>query len=117
MSDPPRIIAILTAKADKSGELLSLLRGMLPHCRAEPGNLRWEIWQDSSRAGCYVLDEMYTDAAALDAHRETPHYRYYRAGVGDLADREVLVLTPLSVGTAKPETVTPGTAAPGSTGL
>lgn len=110
MSHAPRIIAILTAKPGKSDELLSLLRGMLPHCRAEPGNLRWEIWEDRSKPGCYVLDELYRDAAALDAHRETPHYRYYRAGIGDLAERDVMTLAAVLREPASSGPVAPGPA-------
>jgi len=97
-----RIIALLIARAGKAGELKALLRGMVPHCRAEPGNLRWDIWQDRSQADRYVLDELYEDDDAVAAHRETPHYRYYLAGIHDLADRTAVVLEPVEVGIPKP---------------
>lgn len=97
-----KITAILTARPGKVGELKALLRGMVPHCRAEPGNLRWDIWQDRSQADRYVLDELYEDANAVAAHRETPHYKYYLAGIHDLADRVAFVLEPVEMGSPKP---------------
>lgn len=97
MVTPAKITAILTAKPDREGDLLTLLETMAPHCRAEPGNLRWDIWQDQSRPGRYVLDELYVDEAAVAAHRQTPHFLDYLARVGDIADRMAIVSTPVSV--------------------
>jgi quinol monooxygenase YgiN len=74
---------------------------MLPHCRAEPGNLRWDIWEGRTQHGLYVLDELYENDAAVAAHRETLHFNYYQAGIDDLADRIALVLDPLDVDFSK----------------
>ena len=97
MTAPIKIMAILTARPGKAGELKALLHGMVPHCRAEHGNLRWDIWQDRSQADRYVLDELYVDDAAVAAHRETAHFKYYLAGIHELADRIALVLDPVEV--------------------
>jgi quinol monooxygenase YgiN len=102
MSSYVKITAMLTARPEKAEKLRSLLLGMAPHCRAEPGNLRWDIWQDQSRPGCYVLDELYQNGIAVAAHRETPHYKDYLARIGDLADRTALVLSPIEVEHARP---------------
>ena len=40
MTAPVKIMATLTARPGKAGQLKALLHGMVPHCRAEPGNLR-----------------------------------------------------------------------------
>ena len=93
-----KITAILTAHPGKAAELSALLVGMAPPCRAEPGNLRWDIWRDPTHEGRYVLDELYRDAAAVEAHRDTPHYRSYLAKVPELADRMALVLEAVDVG-------------------
>ena len=50
MTAPVKITAILTARPGKAEALKALLHGMVPHCRAEPGNLRWDIWRDRSQA-------------------------------------------------------------------
>ena len=41
----------------------ALIRGMVGPCRAEPGNLRWDVWQDRDDPNRFVLDELYADDA------------------------------------------------------
>lgn len=94
---PVKITASLTAWPGKADELEALLIGMAPHCRAEPGNLRWDIWRDQSAPERYVLDELYRDGDAAAAHRQTPHYQDYLARIPGLAERSALVLEPVAV--------------------
>ena len=98
MTSQIKITAILTARPDKADKLLSLLTGMAPQCRAEPGNLRWDVWRDQSERARFVLDELYVDSAAAAAHRATPHYKDYLAQIPDLADRFAIVSDPAQVG-------------------
>ena len=95
---PAKITAILTAHPGKAAELEDLLTAMAPHCRAEPGNRRWDIWREPSPGARFVLDELYVDAAAVEAHRNTPHYQNYLARIPELADRTALVLEAVAVG-------------------
>ncbi len=97
MPQPVKITAILSARPGKADELEALLLGMVPDCRAEPGNLRWDVWLDRSQPGRYVLDELYLGDAAVAAHRETPHYKTYLARIGELAERHAHVLEPVEV--------------------
>lgn len=97
MSTPVKITAILAARPGKAAELEALLRGMVPACRAEPGNLRWDIWRDQSVPTRFVLDELYTDNDAVAAHRATPHFNTYLSRINDLAERTALVLEPAQV--------------------
>ena len=92
-----KIMAILAARPGKADELKALLFGMVAPCRAEPGNLRWDIWQDAADPARVVLDELYTDHAAVTAHRETAHFKNYFARINDLAERTALVLDPVQV--------------------
>lgn len=92
-----KITAILTGRPGRTEELKALLLGMASHCRAEAGNLRWDIWQDQAQPDRYVLDELYVSEAAVTAHRGSPHYQRYLARVADLADRTALVLRPVLV--------------------
>lgn len=94
---PVKITAILTAHSDKAAEVRYLLEGMAPLSRAEPGNLRWDVWQDLSEPGRFVLDELYRDQAAVEAHRQTPHYQDYLARIPMLADRTAFVLEAVAV--------------------
>jgi quinol monooxygenase YgiN len=97
MPNPVKIVAILAARPGKTDELKALVSGMVAPSRAEPGNLRWDVWQDQAQAGRFVLDELYTDNAAVAAHRETPHFKDYLARINDLAERTALVLDPAEV--------------------
>ncbi len=97
MTSHVKIAAILTAHPGRAEALWSLLNGMAPHCRAEPGNLRWDVWRDQSQHGRFVLDELYVDGAAVAAHRVTPHYKNYLAQIPDLADRLAVVCGPAQV--------------------
>lgn len=50
--------------------------------RDEPGCLRFNVLQDAKDADVYYFYEVYRDQAALDAHRQAPHYAVWR-GVAD----------------------------------
>jgi quinol monooxygenase YgiN len=41
-----KIMATLLARSGKAAELEALLFAHAPHCRMEPGNLRWDVWRD-----------------------------------------------------------------------
>lgn len=97
MTHTAKIVAILTARPGKEQALKALLEGMLAPSRAEPGNLRWDIWQDSAEPTSFLLDELYRDHAAVAFHRETPHFRHYVSRINELADRTALVLDPVQV--------------------
>jgi autoinducer 2-degrading protein len=46
--------------------------------RLEPGVLRFDVLQQTDDPAQFVLVEIYRDAAAQAAHRETPHYPVWR---------------------------------------
>lgn len=97
MTSNIKITAILTARPGKADALEALLQGMIAPCRAEPGNLRWDIWRDQADKDRFVLDELYLDQAAVAAHRETSHFRNYLSTINDLAERTALVLDPVDI--------------------
>jgi quinol monooxygenase YgiN len=92
MTGNVKTVGILTAYPGKETELRSLLEGLIGSSRSEPGNLRYDLWADSSEPGVFVLDELYLDADAAAAHRASPHFQHYCANVGALADRRTLSL-------------------------
>lgn len=97
MAQTAKIVAVLTARPGKVEALKDLLEAMVAPSRAEPGNLRWDVWQDRLEPTSFVLDELYRDHAAIAAHRETPHFQNYVQRINDLADRTALVLDPVQV--------------------
>ena len=50
-----KIVAVLTARADTVDRLRALLDAMLKPSRAEPGNLRYDLWQDQSDPNRFVM--------------------------------------------------------------
>lgn len=97
MMNQRKITAILKARTGKAAQLESLLKQLAVASRLEPGNLRWDIWQDQADAGTFVLDELYADDAAVLAHRAAPHFQMYLASINDLAERTPIVSRPLDV--------------------
>lgn len=49
--------------------------------RTEAGNFRFDVLRDTERENVFHLVEVYADEAAVDAHRETPHYRTWKETV------------------------------------
>jgi quinol monooxygenase YgiN len=52
--------------------------------RREPGVVRFDLLADRDDPGHFVLVEVYRDAAAAAAHKETAHYAAWRDAVADL---------------------------------
>lgn len=52
--------------------------------RAEPGNYRFDVLQDPDDENHFVIYEAFEDEAAVDAHRQTEHYRKTVEGLKDL---------------------------------
>ncbi len=50
----------------------------------EPGCARFDVLRDQSGGGKFVLVEVYRDAAAAAAHKETAHYSAWRDTVADM---------------------------------
>jgi len=97
MSKHVKTVAILAAHAGKAEDLREMLESMVSPSRAEPGNLQYNLWQVDSDSSSFVLDEIYVDRMALDAHRATPHFQNYLSRIAGLADRTVLMLESLDV--------------------
>ena len=57
--------------------------------RDEPGCFRFDILQDDSDPNRFHLYEVYTDEAALEAHRNAPHFKKWRATVQDWFDGDI----------------------------
>ena len=47
----------------------------------EPGNLRFDVIQQTHDANRFVLYEVYRDEAGMNAHKETSHYARWRDAV------------------------------------
>ncbi|SRR5471030_2380689 len=64
----------INVKADKVDAFLTVFRDNHLGAIKEPGNLRFDVLQDSTIATRFFIYEAYTDEAAVAAHKKTPHY-------------------------------------------
>jgi len=74
----------LTVKPEAVAEFL---RATLANHRGsvrEPGVLRFDVLQDEEDPGRFLLYEVFRDEAAVQAHRETPHYNAWAQAVEPL---------------------------------
>ncbi len=97
MAPSVKIIGILTALPGKAEELQALLLDTQAASRAEPGNLRWDIWRDQAGLDSFVLDELYASQDDVAAHFGTQHFKNYVVKAKDLAERTPLILNPVNV--------------------
>ncbi len=54
------------------------------HSVQEPGMARFDVIQQCDDPQCFVLVEVYRDAAAPAAHKETMHYQKWRDTVAEM---------------------------------
>jgi quinol monooxygenase YgiN len=88
----------MTVKPGKAEECIELLKAAVAETRKEPGCVQYMAHQSTENPLTFVFYETYKDEAALEAHRNSPHFaRYVAGGIGPLVEsvtREMLV--PLS---------------------
>jgi quinol monooxygenase YgiN len=86
-------------KAGREAAVESILRGMIGNTRSEPGCKKYDFYRSTVAPSgtVFCLVERYADDAAIQAHRETAHYKDYRARIMDLLERpiDVTLLEPL----------------------
>ena len=92
------VFASFYPKKDKSSEVKKIILAMIAPTRSEEGNEIYNFYEtkkDGEKNTSFHLFEVYKDSAALDFHRNTPHYKNYRLEIVDLLDRpiDVKVLT------------------------
>lgn len=81
-------------------QVRSILADMVGSTRAEDGNLAYDLYvSEADGRHMFHLVERYRDQQALLAHRDTPHYKAYRAAIPDHLDAPigVVVMDPLDV--------------------
>jgi quinol monooxygenase YgiN len=92
------VVARFYPKAGSEAQVQSILTGMVEPTRAEPGCRRYDLFRSGAGAESgFCLIERYVDQAAIELHRQTDHYKAYRAVIIDLLARpiDVAILQPL----------------------
>ena len=65
----------INIKPDRVDEFLQVFRANHEGAIREPGNLRFDVLQDPKVKTRFFIYEAYQDDAAVQAHKETPHYQ------------------------------------------
>ncbi len=79
----------------KPGKRSEFLEAMLPNAEAsvrdEPGCHVFDVLEAQEEPDTFYLYELYTDKQALQAHKETSHYKASRAVVNDLVEAQSVI--------------------------
>ena len=88
------ILAIFYPKKDKNNEVKEIILSMINPTRSEEGNELYNFYEEKNnedKSTSFHLFEIYKDSAALDFHRNTPHYKNYRSKIVDLLEKPIEV--------------------------
>src|SRR3954466_12261953 len=76
------LMAKYVVKAGRGDEVAAALRRMAPLVKAgEPGCTLYHANRAAENPDRFLLYEHYTDQAALEAHRNTPHFKEIIEGI------------------------------------
>ncbi|MGH8228950.1 MAG: putative quinol monooxygenase [Steroidobacteraceae bacterium] len=96
----PLVVARFAPQAGHEARVQAILEGMVVSTRAEPGCRRYDLYRSAAAGSTlFCLIEQYADEAAIEAHRQTPHYKAYRESIAELlaSPIDVTRLDPLDV--------------------
>jgi quinol monooxygenase YgiN len=93
------IFATITPKPEHRDAVEQALRVMVQQTRAEPGNLRYDLFVHEGDELTFALFELYVDQAGVEAHRHSAHYQAYRAATVHwlAAPTQVRLARPLAI--------------------
>ena len=77
------VFASFTPKDGGDAEVEQILKGMVKPTRSEPGCEVYDLFRSTDESQTFHLFEVYRDRDALEAHRETAHYKAYRSKILD----------------------------------
>lgn len=88
---------LLKVKPGTEAEVVALFKPLAEASRQEPGCLMYIAHQHRDDPTRFLVYEQYKDDAALDAHRDSPHFRRYAAEGFYLhvVERQVDIFNPL----------------------
>ena len=68
------VVATYTAKPDTAEQVAQLLPRLADASRQEPGNISYTVARSLERPHVFTIVEVYDDADAFTAHRESAHF-------------------------------------------
>ncbi len=80
MAEPVSFLVRLRFAPEDRADITEVLRQLTAASRAEPGCLTYIAHWSEATSDTVLIYEQYTDRAALEAHRGTPHFQKYAIG-------------------------------------
>ena len=84
-----RVVARIVARPGRVEEVRELLRGLVGPTRREAGCITYELLQNVDDPTDFTFVEEWTDAAALDAHLNSPHLQSLPPDFDRMADVDI----------------------------
>jgi len=82
------LAVIWMAKVGREGEVTSIFAKLTEESRKEPGCSVYQVHRHKTAPRRFFIYEQYKDDAALEAHRNAPHFlQYARKDLPKIADR------------------------------
>jgi quinol monooxygenase YgiN len=78
------VVAFVRARDGKEAELVRAAEILVPKVRQEAGVLLCQAHRGIEEPGLLVFYEIFESAAALDAHKATPHVKQWAMDIGTL---------------------------------
>jgi autoinducer 2-degrading protein len=95
-------VALVPTFEIKPGKMDEFMKIILEQAKnsleKEPGCLHFDVLRRPEDPDKVLLYEIYTDEAAVKAHREYPHYIEFRKAIGDMIAGSVVELWTLENG-------------------
>ncbi len=80
---PLLVIAEITARPGAETELKAGLHELIEQVRQEEACLQYELFQSTEQPTKFIMHELWTDEAGLQAHNQMPHMSAFGAKAKD----------------------------------
>jgi quinol monooxygenase YgiN len=80
-----KVVAFVSVKPGQEDAFVAAARACVVASRAEPGVLRYDLWREAEGERRFVFDELYVDAAAVQAHMASDHFKAFGMSARELA--------------------------------
>jgi len=81
-----KIVATIVVKEEYKDELLVALKKVVDETRKEPGNISYELHEDTTNLLKYVILEVWKSAEVIDLHNESIHFGEFKKAIDGKID-------------------------------
>jgi quinol monooxygenase YgiN len=84
------VLARIKARQDSTETVKNELLKMVEPTRSEAGCIKYQLHQDKADPSIFIFYEIWENAAFLEKHKDSEHYRHYAATVFGLIEERVV---------------------------